>query len=269
MKLLGFALAAAAFVAGYLVAPRATTAGRVSTRTETVESVALLERVSQLEARARALEEENRALRADRGDGPAPAPPLASPAPAVDAADLVERWQTRLREIGSVELLREGAAVLQQTKNYSGVEKVYREYLETVPDGSPEGRLVLMQLGHLHRAEGDYRKSDEAYGRVRTASGPQETEHAEATFQLAWNRRFEEQPEEAARLFADAAGAPGASREIAAISAFSIANLHEDAGRTGQARSVYEAILRDYARDPSGTVRHYVRLAKERLASLE
>jgi tetratricopeptide (TPR) repeat protein len=275
----GFGTAA---VTGARAAPiqRRAVSERAHATAYTSTSVALLDQVARLEERARVLEEENRALRKERNVDPVPvqeqrvgrtpAPRVGrTPAPPKDEADLVKRWQARLRDGPTLEILKQGVEVLRKTNNYSAVEKVYRQQLKAIDEASAEGRFVLMQLGHLHRGEADYRKSDEAYRRLQNVTSPQEPEHAEATFHLAWNRRFEEDWEAAVKLFDDASRLPGATRRTAAVSRFNIAVIWEDTGKTAQAKSEYAAIAREYAGDPSGIVRAYVELARKRLAAFE
>ncbi|MHC4550862.1 MAG: tetratricopeptide repeat protein [Planctomycetota bacterium] len=262
-----------AVVTGARTAPiqRRAVSERAHATAYTGTSVALLDQVARLEERARFLEEENRALRTNQNVEPVPVqgPQRVgrTPAPPKDAIDLVRRWQARLRDGPTLEILKQGVEVLRKTNNYSAVEKVYREQLRAIDEASAEGRFVLMQLGHLHRAEGDYRKSDESYRRLQNVTSPQEPGRAEATFHLAWNRRFEEDWEAAVKLFDDASHLPGASKRIAAISRFNIAVIQEDTGKTAQAKSEYAAIIREYAGDPSGIVRCYVELARKRLAA--
>jgi RNA polymerase sigma factor (sigma-70 family) len=268
----GFGTAA---VTGARTAPiqRRAVSERANATAYTSTSVALLDQVARLEERARVLEEENRALRKEQNVDPVPVQePLRvgrTPAPPKDETDLVRRWQARLRDGPTLEILKQGVEVLRKTNNYSAVEKVYRQQLKAIDEASAEGRFVLMQLGHLHRGEADYRKSDESYRRLQNVTSPQEPEHAEATFHLAWNRRFEEDWEAAVKLFDDASHLPGATRRTAAVSRFNIAVIHEDTGKTAQAKSEYAAIAREYAGDPSGVVRCYVELARKRLAAFE
>jgi RNA polymerase sigma factor (sigma-70 family) len=239
----------------------------------TSTSVALLDQVARLEKRARFLEEENRALRTNHNVEPVPVqgPQRVgrTPAPPKDDTDLVKRWQARLRDDPTLEILKQGVEVLRKTNNYSAVERVYREQLRAIDEASAEGRFVLMQLGYLHRGEADYRKSDESFRRLQNVTSPQDPEFAEATFHLAWNRRFEEDWEAAVKLFDDASRLPGATKRTAAVSRFNIAVIQEDTGKTAQAKSEYAAIAREYAGDPSGIVRCYVELARKRLAAFE
>jgi len=273
-----------AVVTGARAAPiqRRAVSERAHAAAYTSTSVALLDEVARLEEHARLLEEENRALRTNQNVEPVPVaaehraatlhgPQRGGRTPAApkDETDLVKRWQARLRDGPTLELLKQGVEVLRKTNNYSAVENVYREQLKAINEASAEGRFVLMQLGHLHRGEADYRKSDESYGRLQNVTSPQEPEHAEATFQLAWNRRFEEDWEAAVKLFDDASHLPGATRQTAAISRYNIAVIQEATGKTAQAKSEYAAIAREYAGDASGMVRHYVELVRKRLAAFE
>lgn len=252
---------------------RAAVPARKYATSHTVESVALLDQVARLEERARILEDENRSLKTHQNEEPVPAQsgpgtglPRLPTAPPKDEVDLVRRWQARLRDGPTLEVLKQGVQVLRQTHNYSAVEKVYREQLKAIDEASAEGRFIWMQLGHLHRAEGDYRKSDESYRQLQNVTSPQEQEFAEATFQLAWNRRFEQDWEAAVKLFDDASLLPGATKQISAVSRYAIANIQESTGNTVQARSEYEGIVRDYAEHSSPTVQYYVELVRKRLA---
>ena len=245
---------------------------------QAADSLALFDQVARLEERARYLEEENRSLQTHENRGPAPAQrprlntvPLFSavptPAQPKNEMDLVRRWQARLRDGPTLKVLKQGVQVLRQTHNYSAVERVYREHLKTIDEASAEGLFIWMQLGLLHRAEGDYRKSDESYRQLQNVANPQEQEFAEATFHLAWNRRFEKDWEAAVKLFDDASLLPGATKEISAVSRYAIANIQESTGNTAQARSEYEGIVRDYVEHSSPTVQYYVELARKRIAA--
>ena len=192
-----------------------------------------------------------------------------SPPSPKDGMDLVKLWQARLRDGPTLEVLKQGVQVLRQTHNYSAIEKVYREQLKVIDGASAEGRLVWMQLGHLHRVAGDYRKSDESYRQLQNVTSPQEQEFAEATFQLAWNRRFEQDWGAAVKLFDEVSLLPGATKEVSAISRYTIAYIQEKTENMVQARSEYEGIVRDYAEHSSPTVQYYVELARKRLAAFK
>ena len=263
-------------------------------------SLALLDQVARLEERARTLEEENRVLRTDTAPQPqsAGAPPranksasgVASPRnarigfylsnalfgsadrsarkPAAEpneGGDLVEQWRARLLDDPKIPTLKQGAEVLRKTRDFRAVEKVYREQLQALDETSAEGKLVLTQLGHLHRGEGKYTESDQSYQRLRDITDAQDPEHGEALFHLAWNQRFQRNWDAAIRLFDEAGRAPGATRQTAAIARFNYGQLLETSGNTVRARSELAAMIREFADDKSATIRHYVKLARKEL----
>jgi len=273
-------------------------------REDTRESVALLDEVARLEERARMLEAENLALREQSAPASAPDRPparviaqegeslqvrpgketgsvrlevgaydfrrealrLAASAP--DDSVLVA-WRKALEAQLTVEELKRAGDVRRACGDADAVAKELREQLQRVAASSPEAATARTELGHLLRDARRYRESDEEYERVRAASSPNAEAYAEATFQLAWNRRFAKDPTAAERLFEDASRLPGARDGIAAISRYNIAQLREEAGRREEARAEYEAVVREYEQSESGTVRYYVELARKRLKTIE
>jgi len=249
-------------------------------RAEADRSLELLDRLARLEERARMLHEENRALRrgAEAAEtGPAGSDPADRAAAGVpdrrqkekESSEVLERWRELVKTHPTVEVLRQGGEVARKSGNVRAVEAIYRDALSRLGESSPGGREILLQLGHLHRAEKDCRKSDESYERLRSVTGARTKRHADAVFQLAWNRRFEEHWNEALRLFDDASRLPGGEGDIAAVSRYAIGSIYQSLGRKADARAEWEALVRDYAGHPSGVVRYYHDLARKELAVLD
>lgn len=159
--------------------------------------------------------------------------------------------------------------MLRKTREFRAVEQVYREQLRKLDERSAEGRLILTQLGHLHRDEGKYTPSDLAYQRLRDIADPRDPEHAEAIFQLAWNQRFQKNWDAAIRLFDDAGRAPGATRQTAAIARYNYAQLLATSGDATRARSAFDAMIREFSEDKSATTRYYVRLVRDEVKRME
>lgn len=259
-------------------------------------SLALLDQVARLEERARNLEAENRALRTDTGSKPQPAgaaraglstiaksvphnprlgldlsgvvfgkvarSPVKAATEQTDGADLIEEWRARLRENPDIPILKQGEEVLRKTRDFRGVEDVYREQLQSLGESSKEGKLVLTQLGHLHRHAGKYAESDESYERLRALTDDRDPDHAKALFHLAWNQRFQKNWDAAIRLFDEAGRAPGATRQTAAIARFNSGQLLKTSGDTRRARSEFEELIREYENDKSATTQYYIKLAR-------
>lgn len=188
---------------------------------------------------------------------------------AAQVSDLIGQWRARLLENLNLATLKQGGEVLRKTRDFRAVETVYREQLRSLDERSPEGKLILTHLGHLHRNEGKYTASDDAYQRLRDITDTRDPEHAEAIFHLAWNQRFQKNWDAAIRLFDDAGRAPGATRQTAAIARYNYAQLLATSGDAARARNGFDAMIREFAEDKSAMTRWYVKLARNELKGLE